>query len=109
MGDETNLLILLIYHANLQTKQIFYAPEAKGNSKKNRVWNIKQPQHDLGEYVCDHILLIHAILGCDTVSHVHGLGKGGALKRMKNAIFHQQSQVFNTSRSSNKEGLIAIL
>ncbi len=67
MGDDTSLLILLIYHANLQAKQIFYAPEAKENSKKNRVWNIKQLQHDLGEYVCDHILFIHAILDCGTV------------------------------------------
>ncbi len=82
MGDDTSLLILLIYHANLQAKQIFYAPGAKANSKKNRVWNIKQLQHDLGEYVCDNILFIHEILGCDIVSHVQGLGKGGALKRM---------------------------
>ncbi len=79
--DDTNLLILLIYHANLQAKQIFSAPEIKPNSKTNRVWNIKQLQHDLGEYVCDHILFIHAILGCDTVSQVHGLGKGVALKK----------------------------
>ncbi len=82
-GDDTSLLILLIYDANLQAKQIFYAPEAKENSKKNRVWNVKQLQHDLGEYVCDHILFIHPILDCDTVSHVHRLGKGCALKRMK--------------------------
>ncbi len=104
--DDTDLLILLIYHAKLQTKQICYAPEVKANSKKNRVWNIRQLQHDLGEYVCDHILFIHAILCCDTVSRVHGLGQGVALKRMKNAIFHQQAQVFNTSRPSIKEGLI---
>ncbi len=98
VGDNTNLLILHIYHAYLQAKQIFNAPEVKPNSKTNREWNIKQLQQDLGEYVCDHILFILAILGCDTISHVHGLDKGVALKRMTNAIFHQQAQVFNTSR-----------
>ncbi len=69
--NDTILVILLIYYANLQAKQIFNTPVVKPNSKMNRVWNIKQLQHDLGEYVCDHILFIHSILGCDTVSHVH--------------------------------------
>ncbi len=78
-----NLLILPIYHANLQAKQIFNAPEVKQNSKTKRVWNIKQLQHDIGEYVCDHILFIHSILGSDTVSYVHAIGKGVASKRMK--------------------------
>ncbi len=37
VGDDTNLLTLLIYHANLQAKQIFNAPEVKPNSKTNRM------------------------------------------------------------------------
>ncbi len=106
VGDDTDLLVLLIYHTDLRAKQVFFAPEVKANSKKNRVWNIKHLKNTLGGDVCHNILFIHAILGCDTVSRIHGLGKGVGLKKLKNAVFHQQALVFNTSTSIDKQGLV---
>ena len=35
VGDHTNLLILWIYHADLQDHNVFFAPEIKATSKKH--------------------------------------------------------------------------
>ena len=52
----------------------------------------------LGIDVCNIIIFIYAILGCDTTSHLYGLGKGLALKKFKsNVLFCQQPEVFNNS------------
>ena len=44
VGEDTDLLILLCYHANLDSHNIFniyFQPEPKKNMKKPEVWNIK--------------------------------------------------------------------
>ena len=45
------------------------------------------------------LLFLHAILGCDTTSSVHGIGKAGSLKEIKYANslhFRKQAKVFNS-------------
>ena len=52
--------------------------------------------------MCDNILFFHAILGCDTTSRIHGIGK--ALKMTESsAYFRQQSAIFNSSTSTPVE------
>ncbi len=95
VGDDTDLLILLVYHAELNAKDIFFAPEHKANTKKKRLWNIKQLKETLGSSVCDKILFIHALLGCDTTSRIFGLGKGLGLKKiMKDGNFSELANIF---------------
>ena len=97
VGDDTDLLVLLIFHVELNANNIYFAPEPKTNSKKSRIWNIKLLKVTLGSTMCDNILFIHAILGCDTTSRMFGLGKGLALKKfMKNADFCEQIKFGNT-------------
>ena len=49
----------------------------------------------LGRNVTSSIFVVHALLGCDTTSRVHGIGKGIALKKPKiNAQFRQMVGVF---------------
>ena len=36
----------------------------------------------IGIDICRNILVLHAILGCDTTSRIFGLGKGMVLKKM---------------------------
>ena len=46
--------------------------------------------------MCDHILFIHTILGCDVTSRLFGLGKGLAVKRIERDFqLCQQAKVFN--------------
>ena len=85
LGDDTDLLVLLIYHTKLNHKEIFFIPEPKKNSKC-RIWNVKQVKTELGSFVCKHIFFLHAMLGCDTTSRLFGIGKGTILKKFKENV-----------------------
>ena len=37
IGDDTDFLVLLLRHAELDSHELFLAPEPKQSSKKNRV------------------------------------------------------------------------
>ena len=57
--------------------------------------------------VCNHILVLHSILGCDTTSRLHGLGKGNALKKFREQRhFVELARVFD-SHLSLKEDIFA--
>ncbi|KAJ8398943.1 hypothetical protein AAFF_G00416100 [Aldrovandia affinis] len=104
IGDDTDLLILLIYHANLKSHNLFFTPEPKKSTKKPRVWNIKAVKQQLGPSVCTHILFIHAIAGCDTTSRLYGIGKGAPLKKFTTSSeFREQATVFDTQSASTAE------
>ena len=67
VGDDTDLLVLLCYHANLDSYNIFFRPEPKKNTKNPKVWDIKAVKEALGPEICNSVLFLHAILGCDTI------------------------------------------
>ena len=57
--------------------------------------------------ICNHILFLHSILGCDTTSRLHGLGKGNALKKFREQrCFVELARAFY-SQFSLKEDIIA--
>ena len=59
---------------------------------------MKKVKEQLGDGVCHDPLFLHAILGCDTTSRVHGIGKAAALKKYANSLhFREQTKVFNSS------------
>ena len=95
VGDDTDLLVLLLYHVEMNAHELFFAPEPKQSSKKNRVWCIKQTETLLGP------------MGCDTTSRLYGLGKGIAMKKIKNdVLFQQQAKVFSSTREIKKNVII---
>ena len=87
VGDDTDLLVLLLYHTKLQSFDIFFAPEPKKNSKC-RTWDIKKVKAKLGPLICSHILFLHAMLGCDTTSRLYNVGKGTIKKFKAKTILH---------------------
>ena len=69
--------------------------------------DIKHVKSKLGQETCDAILLIHALLGCDTTSRLYSIGKGVALQKFKREnSFRRLSQIFS-SPLSTKEEIIA--
>ena len=108
VGDDTNLLVLLYYHAHLDSHSIFFRPEPKKNTKNTRVWNIKAVKEQLGPEVCSHILFLHAVLGCDTTSRLYGIGKGTSLKKFKsNRHFRDHTKVFDAQSASSQDVIVA--
>ena len=80
----------------MDAHELFMAPEPKQSTKKKRVWCIKQSRELLGRKLCDNLLFVHAISGCDTTSRLFGLGKGVAVKKIENdPVFYTQSLVFS--------------
>ena len=48
--------------------------------------------------LCENILFIHTLLGCDTISSVLGTGKGTSLKVYnQSGYFREQAHVFSKS------------
>ena len=100
VGNDTDLLVLLLHHANHESKEIFFMPESRKNSKL-RVWNIKEAKEKLGTYICKNILFLHALLGSDTTSRIYGFGKAALMKKIKsNITLKQSAMVFDTIESS---------
>ena len=92
---------ILIWSSCYATTQIQMASTCScsvrhgGTTKKNRIWDIKVTQNDLGADICNNILFIHAILGWDTTSRLYGLGKGLSLKRFtSSALFRDKAEQF---------------
>ncbi len=62
VGDDLDLLVLLCYHADKHSRDLFFPPKPKANCTKSRVWDINKTNDGLGSNVCLVILFIHAIL-----------------------------------------------
>lgn len=108
VGDDTDLIVLLCYHANLDSNDLFFRPEPKKTTKRPRIWNIKAIKEKLGPEVCNNILFLHAFLGCDTTSHLFGIGKGISLKKFRASItFREQAEVFNTYPATQNDVITA--
>ena len=109
VGDDTDLLVLMIYHGDIDGKDLFFRPEPRQRSKTSRVWNVRETKSALGPDMCSNILFIHALLGCDTTSRIHGLGKATGLNKFKaSAYFKDQARLFSGDANAvSKEDVIA--
>ncbi len=104
IGDDTDLLVLLLYHADMTANELFLVSVSKQATKSRRVWCIKQSKELLGRQICDHLLFVHGILGCDTTSRLFGLGKGLAVVKVKtDSLFREQSKMFHKSKQTPED------
>jgi len=84
-ADDTDLLVLLIYHAKNVSHTVYFRPETKrSNQNGNICWNIPAIRALLGSIVTNNILFVHAILGCDITSRIYGLGKKLSISKINN-------------------------
>ena len=109
VADDTDILVLLCFHSPSTMTNIYLRPEPRvGMKKAPRCWNIAVLRTILGPLVCNHMLFVHAILGCDTTSHIYGLGKGVALKLMRsNQVFPKLADTFRDPNSTQEDVVIA--
>ena len=101
IGEDTDLLVLLCYHANLLFNKIIFKSDA--SNKQKRMWDIKNTKTVLGERMCELMLILHAFSGCDTVSRVFGFGKPAVLKKAKqDREFSRHAGVFITDSTPDE-------
>ena len=83
---------------------LYFQPVARRNTKCRRIWHAQSVKKQLGHQVCEHILFLYAILGCDTTSRLHGIGKGNAMKKFREGgRFCEVAEVFNLSSASKED------
>ncbi|KAK3105425.1 hypothetical protein FSP39_024991 [Pinctada imbricata] len=81
IGEDTDLLILLLHHLtqNLAHDIYFYSDKQTKNDLK--IWDLRKTRSALGVDVCSCLAFLHALTGCDTTSRIYGIGKHQALKK----------------------------
>ncbi|KAA0201573.1 hypothetical protein HAZT_HAZT003881 [Hyalella azteca] len=95
IGEDTDLLILLIFSTNPESEALYLQSEKK-KGKKFRVWDVHWFQRSVGPEMCTLLTFVHAIAGCDTTSRLFGIGKGVPLRKLKSEqIFRKQARVFS--------------
>ena len=69
--------------------------------------DLRKTKTVLGVKVIQVIRFVHAILGCDTTSRLHGLGKAAALKMVtKNYLFLYLAHLFCGDAKTSKEAIV---
>ena len=105
VGDDTDLLVLLIYRAKNVKHNVFIRPET-GDGRVRREINAAM-RALLGSVVTNNIMFMHAILGCDTTSGVSSLGKKLSISKFKSdSQFQDQAKVF-MSQGASKDDIIS--
>ena len=86
----------------------YISTRSKRNTKCCRIWHVQSVKKQLEPQVCDHILFLHAILGCDPAFRLHSIGKGNAVKEFREGgQFCEVAEVFNLCSASKEEIAVA--
>ena len=79
IGEDTDLLVLLLYHANAGSNDLYFYSDVK--SKEAKVYHINNAKILLGLDICKQLLFIHAFTGCDSTSRIFGIGKKSVFQK----------------------------
>ena len=103
VGEDSDLLVLLIYYSTIYRSQFKLLFKSDVNSKYDE-HDIYLYRDALGETLSAQLLFIHAFSGCDTTSSFFGIGKQTVLNfYLNNPDFQEQSKIFTTLNRSHNE------
>ena len=102
MGEDTDLLVLLLHHSTGIKNDLYMQSEPKfSKATTKKVININILRDKLGTDICESILFLHAFSGCDITSRIYGVSKSAVLSMfVKNESFSLCSRVFYDSNAS---------
>ena len=55
VGDDTDLLVLLLHHVEMDAHEVLLKSKPKKSAQQNKIWCIRQSKQLLGPDACDHI------------------------------------------------------
>lgn len=77
IGEEANLLPLMCFHVKANNCGLYLRCFKKHKStKSSRLWNITKTQTLMGTDKSKYLLFVHAFGGCQSTSHIFGVGEG---------------------------------
>ncbi|KAK3873784.1 hypothetical protein Pcinc_021209 [Petrolisthes cinctipes] len=80
IGEETDLLILLLYYAETNNKGLYFRSD---KTTVPMVYNISEMKQVLNSDMYSQLLFIHTVTGCDT-SRIFSIGKRSAFQKPVN-------------------------
>ena len=80
VGEDTDLVIPLCYHASFYSHDLFFHPEPKKTQKRSESGTSRSQEKSLVNIYNN----IHAVLGCDTTLCHYGIGKLSKFKASMN-------------------------
>ena len=104
VGEDIDLLILALHYFS-DHKELFVTYEAKGKNRTVHIWNIAKAKRILNN-VCNGLLVIHAISGCDNTSRVHNIGKASVLQKYQQSKKFQQLAAVFLDEYSSKDDIV---
>ena len=99
IGEDTDLLILLLFHFTPDPCSVFFTSARSSTAKStSKIWSISSTKNALGTEICWQILLAHAFGVCTTISSICHIGKSLPLKkRARIGIFPTTTCVYGHS------------
>ena len=82
IGNDTDILILLIHAVEISDNLVFFTSNDK-TKPTLKVWDMKYTQKMLGVEICNAILPRHAFLGYDITPRLFSTGKQVTLKKFR--------------------------
>jgi hypothetical protein len=90
IGENTDLLVLLIHHVNQQCKRVIFKSDKMAINRKMKIWNIQQTKGFFGEDICHLLPFLHSLTDCDSTSMLFGIGKVIALKKTESRVLESR-------------------
>jgi hypothetical protein len=105
MAEDTDIFALLLYHRRDCLADIYFVSETKKGKKGKMVGgkciNVDAVQRKIGRESCERILVLHALVGCDTTSAIYGHGKGTVFSKInKDSTMHLHCATLQNSEAS---------
>ena len=104
VADDTDVLILLMYHWDPSMANIFMRSEPKKKSPL-KIVNIEKNVSKVSSVITKNLLFIHAWGGCDTTSAISGYGKTKVLNLVKKELPEVSNicNIFNSDDATQQD------
>ena len=83
IGEDTDLLVLLVYYTDLDSRPVYFRSDRTGSSPTN----VHEMKRKFGDDFCREILFIHAFSGCDSTSRIHSIGKQSIVNKKTTPLY----------------------
>lgn len=88
VGEEANLLVLLLFYARDDNRGLYLKNCKKGKSTNTtRLWNITETKALIGVTKTELLLFINAFGGCQSTSHIFGVGEAVMFNKLDEKDF----------------------
>jgi len=115
IADDNDLLVLLLNHCIPEHHKV-YLHSGPTPTTSGATWDMEAILKKIWTETCKLLPFTHAITGCETTARLHGLGKGFALKRLRdkeqareNASTFSQTDASKNWTKVAGEALLSIL